>query len=171
MLAMHLDGLMALSPPRWQRGRPKPIAFEPDTEPPPSTTETAGPSPCSASPPLPGSSPRATGLSDGRPSGATTTSLWGSKPCASSYWRGLISPISTITSSPSCDAACLGTGLTLQHHSLVHPDLRRDTALHRHCLSDIWLDSCRDYPGQEPPRPGQALRQAPRGRLAPAPAA
>ena len=34
MLAMHRDGLIELPPPRWQRGRPKPIAFGPDTEPP-----------------------------------------------------------------------------------------------------------------------------------------
>ena len=34
MLAMHRDGLIELPPPRWQRGRPKPIVFEPDTEPP-----------------------------------------------------------------------------------------------------------------------------------------
>ena len=34
MLAMHRDGVIALPPPRWQRGRPKPIVFGPDTEPP-----------------------------------------------------------------------------------------------------------------------------------------
>ena len=34
MLAMHRDGLIELPPPRWQRGRPKPIVFGPDTEPP-----------------------------------------------------------------------------------------------------------------------------------------
>ena len=34
MLAMHRDGLIELPPPRWQRGRPKPIVFRPDTEPP-----------------------------------------------------------------------------------------------------------------------------------------
>ena len=34
MLAMHRDGLITLPPPRWERGRPKPIAFGPDTEPP-----------------------------------------------------------------------------------------------------------------------------------------
>ena len=34
ILAMHRDGLIELPPPRWQRGRPKPIVFGPDTEPP-----------------------------------------------------------------------------------------------------------------------------------------
>ena len=34
MLAMHRDGLIALPPPRWKRGRPRPIVFGPDTEPP-----------------------------------------------------------------------------------------------------------------------------------------
>ena len=34
MLAMHRDGLIELPPPRWRRGRPKPIVFGPDTEPP-----------------------------------------------------------------------------------------------------------------------------------------
>ena len=34
MLAMHRDGLIELPPPRWQRARPKPIVFGPDTEPP-----------------------------------------------------------------------------------------------------------------------------------------
>ena len=34
MLAMHRDGLIALPPPRAQRGQPKPIVFGPDTEPP-----------------------------------------------------------------------------------------------------------------------------------------
>ena len=34
MLAMHRDGLIELPPPRWQRGRLKPIVFGPDTEPP-----------------------------------------------------------------------------------------------------------------------------------------
>ena len=34
MLAMHKDGPITLPPPRWERGRPKPIAFGPDTEPP-----------------------------------------------------------------------------------------------------------------------------------------
>ena len=34
MLAMHRDGLIELPPPRWQRGRPNPIVFGPDTEPP-----------------------------------------------------------------------------------------------------------------------------------------
>ena len=34
MLAMHRDGLIELPPPRWQRGRAKPIVFGPDTEPP-----------------------------------------------------------------------------------------------------------------------------------------
>ena len=34
MLAMHRDGLIELPPPRWQRGRPKPIVFRPDTDPP-----------------------------------------------------------------------------------------------------------------------------------------
>ena len=34
MLAMHRDGLITLPPPRWERGRPKPIVFGPDTEPP-----------------------------------------------------------------------------------------------------------------------------------------
>ena len=32
MLAMHRDGLITLPPPRWGRGRPKPIVFGPDTE-------------------------------------------------------------------------------------------------------------------------------------------
>ena len=31
MLAMHRDGLIELPPPKWQRGRPKPIVFGPDT--------------------------------------------------------------------------------------------------------------------------------------------
>ena len=31
MLAMHRDGLIELPPPRWQRARPKPIVFGPDT--------------------------------------------------------------------------------------------------------------------------------------------
>ena len=35
MLAMHKDGLITLPPPRRGRGRPKPIVFGPDTEPPP----------------------------------------------------------------------------------------------------------------------------------------
>ena len=34
MLAMHRDGLIELPAPRWQGGRPKPIVFGPDTEPP-----------------------------------------------------------------------------------------------------------------------------------------
>ena len=34
MLAMHKDGLITLPPPRWTPGRPKPIVFGPDTEPP-----------------------------------------------------------------------------------------------------------------------------------------
>ena len=34
MLAMHRDGLIELPAPRWQRGRPRPIVFGPDTEPP-----------------------------------------------------------------------------------------------------------------------------------------
>ena len=34
MLAMHEDGLIALPPPKWQQGRPRPIVFGPDTEPP-----------------------------------------------------------------------------------------------------------------------------------------
>ena len=34
MLAMHKDGLITLPPPRWERGRQKPIVFGPDTEPP-----------------------------------------------------------------------------------------------------------------------------------------
>ena len=33
MLAMHKDGLITLPPPRWERGRQKPIVFGPDTEP------------------------------------------------------------------------------------------------------------------------------------------
>ncbi len=47
MLAMHRDGLIELPPPRWQRGRPKPIVFGPDTEPPlfpaPTTLEEVRP--------------------------------------------------------------------------------------------------------------------------------
>ena len=34
MLAMHRDGLIELPPPRWRRGRLRPIVFGPDTEPP-----------------------------------------------------------------------------------------------------------------------------------------
>ena len=34
MLAMHRDGVIALPPPRGRQGRPKPIVFGPDTEPP-----------------------------------------------------------------------------------------------------------------------------------------
>ena len=34
MLAMHRDGVIALPPPRWRQGRPKPIVCGPDTEPP-----------------------------------------------------------------------------------------------------------------------------------------
>ena len=34
MLAMHKDGLIELPPPRWRQGRPRPIVFGPDTEPP-----------------------------------------------------------------------------------------------------------------------------------------
>ena len=34
MLAMHNDGLIELPPPRWRQGRPRPIVFGPDTEPP-----------------------------------------------------------------------------------------------------------------------------------------
>ena len=34
MLAMHNDGLIKLPPPRWRQGRPRPIVFGPDTEPP-----------------------------------------------------------------------------------------------------------------------------------------
>ena len=34
MLAMHRDRLITLPPPRWRQGRPKPIIYGPDTEPP-----------------------------------------------------------------------------------------------------------------------------------------
>ena len=34
MLAMHRDGVIALPPPRGRQGRPRPIVFGPDTEPP-----------------------------------------------------------------------------------------------------------------------------------------
>ena len=34
MLAMHRDGVIVLPPPRGKQGRPKPIVFGPDTEPP-----------------------------------------------------------------------------------------------------------------------------------------
>ena len=34
MLAMHRDGVITLPPPRGRQGRPKPIVFGPDTEPP-----------------------------------------------------------------------------------------------------------------------------------------
>ena len=34
MLAMHKDGLITLPPPRWRPGRPRPIVFTQDTEPP-----------------------------------------------------------------------------------------------------------------------------------------
>ena len=34
MLAMHRDGVIALPPPKGRQGRPKPIVFGPDTEPP-----------------------------------------------------------------------------------------------------------------------------------------
>ena len=40
MLAMHRDGLITLPPPSWERGRPKPIVFGPDTEPPLSPVPT-----------------------------------------------------------------------------------------------------------------------------------
>ena len=47
MLAMHKDGLITLPPPRRGRGRPKPIVFGPDTEPPlfpaPSTLDDVRP--------------------------------------------------------------------------------------------------------------------------------
>ena len=34
MLAMHRDGVITLPPPRGRQGRPRPIVFGPDTEPP-----------------------------------------------------------------------------------------------------------------------------------------
>ena len=34
MLAMHRNRLITLPPPRWRQGRPKPIIYGPDTEPP-----------------------------------------------------------------------------------------------------------------------------------------
>ena len=47
LLAMHRDRLIALPPPRWQPGRPRPIVFGPDTEPPlfpaPSTLDEVRP--------------------------------------------------------------------------------------------------------------------------------
>ena len=47
MLRMHRDGIIRLPPPRWQPGRPKPVVFGPDTEPPlfpaPATLDEARP--------------------------------------------------------------------------------------------------------------------------------
>ena len=34
MLAMHRDGVITLPPPKWPQGRPRPIVFGPDSEPP-----------------------------------------------------------------------------------------------------------------------------------------
>ena len=49
-------------------------------------------------------------------------------------------------------------------------DLRPDPALHRRRLQGLGLDPRRDHPGTRALRPGQAVRQAQEGHLAPAPA-
>ena len=58
----------------------------------------------------------------------------------------------------------------LQHHARAHRDFRRDPAIYRRGLQGIGLDPCRRHPGARALRPGQAVRQAEKGCLAPAPA-
>ena len=58
----------------------------------------------------------------------------------------------------------------LQHHARAHRDFRRDPAIYRRGLQGIGLDPCRRHPGARVLRPGQAVRQAEKGCLAPAPA-
>ena len=58
----------------------------------------------------------------------------------------------------------------LQHHARAHRDFRRDPAIYRRGLQGIGLDPCRHHPGARALRPGQAVRQAEKGCLAPAPA-
>ncbi len=76
----------------------------------PSTTATAGPSPCSASARPRGGSPRATSSSDGRRNCARRTSPLSSTTRGSSFCLGSRSLISARTSSPSSAAACPTTG-------------------------------------------------------------
>ena len=63
-----------------------------------------------------------------------------------------------------------GLGRALQHHARAHRDLRRDPALHRRRLQGLRLDPRRDHPGARALRPRQAVRQAEKRCLAPAPA-
>ena len=58
----------------------------------------------------------------------------------------------------------------LQHVARAHRDFRRDPALHWRRLQGLRLDPRRDHPGARALRPGQAVRQAEKGCLAPAPA-
>ena len=76
----------------------------------PSTTATAGPSPCSASARPRGGSPRATSSSDGRRNCARRTSSLSSTTRGSSFCLGSRSLISARTSLPSSAAACPTTG-------------------------------------------------------------
>ena len=63
-----------------------------------------------------------------------------------------------------------GLGRALQHNARAHRDFRRDPALHWRRLQGLRLDPRRDHPGARALRPGQAVRQAEKGCLAPAPA-
>ena len=63
-----------------------------------------------------------------------------------------------------------GLDRALQHHARADRDLRPDAALHRCRLQGLRLDPCRNHQGTRALRPGQAVRQAQKGHLAPAPA-